>query len=371
MNLIQRMYILDFLKTLVVLAFGIAVIFSIIGLVDKLDEFLPFNPPMKLLVSYALNTVPKYMLYLMPMAILLSSLFVFSQAIRRREIVVIKAAGGKLKSLLRPFIALGILLMFISFLLGEVIVPDTSKRLRAISNQITKKERKVTFREGTLYIRGKDGSIARIGLYLPDRDAYQAITIFRMGEKGLQTRIDADSAIWEQETWKLKNARTLSMETGKVTLVSELEYPGIESPKAFQSDVWKVEEMSVRELLRFKNRLQDAGFRNTKLSTDISSRIAYPIINLFMLLLGISLSVGGDQRTLQKVYALRIFQNTETHAGVVSAGIGLMISLAYWLGYSFFLSLGYAGSIQPVIAPWIVPIAFSGISAYLFYHIPE
>ncbi len=371
MNLIQRMYLKDFLKTLAVLAFGIAIIFSIIGLVDKLDEFLPFKPSMKLLASYALNTVPKYMQYLMPMAILLSSLYVFSQAIRRREIIVIKASGGKLKTLLRPFLFLGVLLTLISFLLGEVIVPDTSKRLRAISNQIAKKERKVTFKEGTLYIRGKDGSIARIGLYLPDKDAYQAITIFRIGEMGLQNRIDADSAVWEQETWKLKNVRTLSIETGKVTQVKELEYPGIESPKTFQSDVWKVEEMSIMELLRFKNRLQDAGFRNPKLSTDISSRIAYPLINLFMLLLGISLSAGGDQRVLQRIYQLRMLQNAESHAGVVSAGIGLMISLTYWLGYSFFLSLGYAGSIQPVIAPWVVPLAFSGISAYLFYKIPE
>ncbi len=371
MNLIQFMYLKDFLKTLTVLAFGIATIFSIIGLVDKLDEFLPFKPSMKVLASYALNTVPKYIQYLMPIAILLSSLFVFSKAIRRREIVVIKAAGGKLKMLLRPFLALGVLLTLISFLLGEVIVPDTSKRLRAISNQITKKERKVTFKEGTLYIRGKDGSIARIGLYLPDKDDYRAITIFRIGEKGLQSRIYADSAVWEQETWKLKNVQTLSIETGKVTEIGELDYPGIESPMTFQSDMWKVEEMSIMELLRFKTRLQDAGFRNTKLSTDISSRIAYPLINLFMLLLGISLSVGGDQRVLQKIYQLRMLQNAESHAGVVSAGIGLMISLAYWLGYSFFLSLGYAGSIQPALAPWVIPVAFSGVSAYLFYKIPE
>lgn len=371
MNLIQRMYMKDFLKTLTVLAFGIAIIFSIIGIVDKLDEFLPHKPAMKLLLFYALNTVPKYMQYLMPMAILLSSLFVFSQAIRRREIVVIKAAGGKLKTLLRPFLLLGVLLTLFSFLLGEVIVPDTSKRLRAISNQITKKERKVSFKEGTLYVRGKDGSIARIGLYLPDKDAYRAVTVFRMGEKGLQSRIDAETAVWQEDTWKLQNVRILSIDTGKVTQIKEYDYPGIESPQAFQSDVWKVEEMSVAELLRFRNRLQEAGFRNTKLSTDISSRVAYPIINLFMLILGISLSAGGDQRVLQKIYQLRILHNAESHAGVVSAGIGLMISLAYWLGYSFFLSLGYAGSIQPVVAPWIVPLAFSGISAYLFIKIPE
>ena len=371
MILIQKMYIREFLKTLCVLTLGLALIFSIIGLTDKAEEFIPHKPAAQLLILYALYSLPKFIQYMLPMAVLLSSLFIFSQAIHRREIIVIKAAGGKMQSLLRPFIALGIILTIIGFLLGEVLVPYSAKTMRAISNQITKKEKNIMFKEGTLYMRSRDGSVVRIGLYLPDSDSYRSVTIFRLAKEGLLERIDAESATWDVDHWKLHSVNITSIVSGKTTFIQEMTYDGIESPATFQEGVWKVEEMSLMELIAFKNRLQEAGFRNIRLLTDISSRAAYPIINFFMLLLGISLSIGGDQRLLQQLFQFRILQNVKSHAGVVSAGIGLLISLAYWLGYSFFLSLGYPGTLPPVLAPWIIPVIFSGISAYLFLNIPE
>lgn len=220
-------------------------------------------------------------------------------------------------------------------------------------------------------MRGKDGSVVRVGLYLPEREIYQSVTIFRFSPDGLDERIDAQTAQWQNDGWMLNKVRSTSIASGKISDAPKLFYTGIESPRIFQGEVWKVEEMSLTELLGYRKRLQEAGFRNIKLTVDISSRLAYPLINLFMLLLGISLSVGGDQQLLQRCYQLRIFQNTHAHSGVVSAGIGLMISLFYWFGYSFCLSLGYAGTLPPTITPWIVPTLFSGISAYLFLNIPE
>ncbi|HMK42962.1 MAG TPA: LptF/LptG family permease, partial [Dissulfurispiraceae bacterium] len=254
----------------------------------------------------------------------------------------------------------------------EIVVPYAAKQLRAIANQITKKERRVTFKEGTVYMRGRDGSVMRVGLYLPDREAYQDVTIFRFNADGLRERIDAKSANWgKDERWHFNDVRTLDLKAGKLTKTPELALSGIDSPRIFQEEAWKVEELSVMELNSYKNRLQDAGFKNIKLLVDISSRVAYPIINLFMLLLGISLSVGSDQHLLQRIYQLRAFQNVESHGGVVSAGIGLLISLIYWFGYSFFLSLGYAGTLPPAVSPWIVPVAFSLLTAHLFRNIPE
>jgi lipopolysaccharide export LptBFGC system permease protein LptF len=35
------------------------------------------------------------------------------------------------------------------------------------------------------------------------------------------------------------------------------------------------------------------------------------------------------------------------------------------------LSMGYARVIHPVLAPWIVPVLFGILAAYLFRRIPE
>lgn len=372
MLLIQRMYMKEFLKVLVILGLGIAGIFSIIGLIDKIDEFMPHKPPFGMLMSYTLYSIPKYLHYLMPMAILLSSLFVFSQAIKRKEIIAIKAAGGKMKSVLVPFVAMGAALALFAFILSEAIVPVASKKIHTIKNRIIKKEKGITFKEGTLYMRGKDGSIVRISLYLPDRNISKGVSIFTFDADGLKKRIDAETAEWEGKAWKLKNITLYDVEKGKTTFQKETIYPAIESPKIFQEDMWKVEEMTMLELIKYQRRLSEAGFKNIKLIADISSRLSYPLINLFMLLLGISLSVGdfAEQRLLKIISSHKIKDST-VGSGIISAGLGLLISLLYWFGYSLFLSLGYAGTIPPIIAPWIVPLIFAAVSGYLYNQIPE
>ncbi|MFZ5997070.1 MAG: LptF/LptG family permease [Nitrospirota bacterium] len=367
MLLIQRLYIKEFLKSLVVLGLGIALIFSIMGFIDKIDDFMPHRPSAVLLLKYIGLTIPKYLNYLMAMATLLSSLFIFSQAIKRKEIVVIKAAAGRMKKILLPFVGIGIALTLFGFVLGEIIVPLTSKEVRAVKNQITKKKKGVTFKEGSLYMRAKDGSIVRIGLYLPEQNISQEVSIFKFDAGGLKERVDAETAEWAGDTWKLKNVALLDVASGKVTTMVELLYPSIESPKIFQEDMWEISEMTMPELIQYQKRLTTAGFKNPKLTVDISSRLSYPLINLFMLLLGIALSVGGEQKALKSLIPARF----STHGGIIAAGLGLLISLIYWFSYSLFLSLGYAGALPPIIAPWIVPALFAVISVYLYSRIPE
>src|SRR5271157_1865285 len=293
MLIVQKLYIKDFLKALVVVGLGISLVFSIIGLVDKIDDFMPHKPPLKLLVEYILLTIPKYFHYLMAMSTLLTSLFIFSLALKRKEIVIIKAASGRMKSILMPFVAIGLALTLLGFALEEIVIPATSKRIRSIRNQITEKKKEVTFKDGTLYMRGKDGSIVRIALFLPDQNISKDVSIFRFDGGALKERIDADTAVWSGSEWKLKNVTQYDMSNGKVSSRPEMPYPNIESPKIFKEDMWAVEEMNMIELIKYQRRLAEAGFKNIKLIVDISSRLSYPLINPFMLLLGISLSVGG------------------------------------------------------------------------------
>lgn len=373
MLIIQRLYIKEFLKVLIILGLGISGVFSIIGLIDKIDDFMPYKPSFGLLMQYTALSIPRYTHYLLPMAILLSSLFIFSQAIKRMEIVAIKAAAGKMKNLLMPFVVLGVILTLFAFALGEIIVPTTSKRLHYIKNKISKKQRGLTFKEGTLYMRGKDGSVVRISLYLPDKNISKGISIFKFDGEGLRERIDAETGEWENNAWKLKDVTLYDIVKGQITTIKEIIYPAIESPKIFQEDMWKVEEMTMMELTKYLRRLNEAGFKNIKLTVDIGSRLSYPLINLFMLLLGISLSMGGDfaeQRLLKLVSSPKMKEGA-FGSSIIAAGLGLLISLIYWFGYSLCLSLGYTGTIPPIVAPWIVPIIFAGVSVYLYSQIPE
>ncbi|MDX9715473.1 MAG: LptF/LptG family permease [Dissulfurispiraceae bacterium] len=362
MLLAQRLYMKEFIKTTATLTIGLALIFGILGFIDRMDDFMPHKPQAGQLILFIIMTIPRYVHYLMPMAILLSALFVFSQAVKRKEIVIVKASGSRMRGFLMPFVSAGVILTIFGFILAEGIVPAASKKAQTIRDRVKKTHKAYTFKEGTVYMRGLDGAVIRVGLFHPVQNISTDVTIFRFDSNGLKERIDAKTAIWENDKWTLKELNIYSIDTGKIREQASLVYEGIETPDIFKEDVVKVEEMNMVELYKYKDRLNKAGYKNQKLVVDLSAKFSYPLINLFMLLLGLSLSLGES---------FRVFGHTASTNTAIAAGLGLVVSLFYWLGYSLMLSLGYAGAIPGTVAPWIVPAIFAVGSVVLYRKIPE
>jgi lipopolysaccharide export system permease protein len=366
MLILQRHYLKEFLKLLFLIGTGLALLFSILDLIEKIDDFMPNRPSLENLLLYAFFNFPKYLLYLVPAAVLICSLFIFSQASRNREFVVIKSAGGRLKSLFYPFIISGILVSIFAFIVGEIVVPDFSRRSTELKNTLTKKDKKIIFKEGSLWLRAADGSPVRIELYIPEKRLAKGVSIFVFEKDLLRERIAAEEAKWEEVPgdplrrkgskgiWKLKNVIVYDIESGKIDRISEKVFLYLESPDFFSKEIKTPAEMGIGELYRYTEKLKKSGFRNTKLIVDLHSKISYPLINLFMILLGISLSM-----------------NSKIGGGLFAAGLGLLISTVYWFTYTLMLSMGYAGVVSPIIAAWIVPIIFGIAAIYLFRKIPE
>ena len=359
MKIIQRYYIREFLKILSIIVFGMAMIFSIIDLIDKVDDFMPGRISFIQLFQYVALNLPKYLYYLLPMSLLICSLFIFSQASRYRELTIIKATGGKLKRLLFPFVFMGIFFSLFGFVIGEVIIPDFSERTLDFKKAFLKISEKLQFKEGTLWMRGTDGAFVRIELYIPEKKSAQGVSVFITKDASLSKRIEAQEALWVkgeglQGIWRLKKVDIYDIEKGETSHAAEMEYAELESPDLFNKGIKNPEEMGIGELYTYMNRLKRAGFKDTKLDVDLYSKVSYPLVNFFMILLGISLSamnrIGG---------------------GLFAAGLGLFISFVYWLFYTFMLSLGYARIIPPFAATWVVPILFGTAALYLFSKIPE
>jgi lipopolysaccharide export system permease protein len=362
-KIIQRYYLREFLKLFTIIACGLGLTFSLMELINRINDFIPNRPSMTNLLLYAGLNMPQYLLYLMPMAALVSGLFVFGQAGRRKETIAVKASGGSIKSLLMPFIYLGVILSMAGFMIGEFVVPDFAKRAHDLRDSLSKKENLLTFKEGTVWLRAK-GAIVKIDLFLPDKGVVQGVSIMKMDDQTLTERIEAESAEWKpaweaaenprRGIWYLRGVTEYNIKEGTVATYKELQSDIIDSPDIFREDMQKPEEMNVRELAAYTKRLKKAGFKNTKLTVDIYSRITYPLINLIMLVLGIALASKGH-----------------TEGGLIIAAIGIFISLLYWVGYTGTLSMGYAGILPPFVAAWLMPALFGAVTVYVFGTIPE
>ncbi|MDQ7786172.1 MAG: LptF/LptG family permease [Thermodesulfovibrionales bacterium] len=355
MKILWKYYLREFFKIFGIVAFGLAMIFSILDLLEKIDELERGRVTVMNLGSYVFLNIPKYLYYLFPMMLLICGLFIISQASRYRELIAFKATGGKLRRLFLPFLIMGISFSVLGFIIGEVIVPDFAERTLELKKEILKNREKVAFQKGALWMRGTDGSLVRIGGYIPQSRIIQNISIFTTDEDRVKQRIEAENAFWNEDgPWKLRNVTIYDMETGEIQYTPELQFPSLESPDFFGKVTRKPEEMGIGELYDYTQRLQAAGFSDRKLLVDLNSKLSYPIANFFMLVLGVSLSVIG-----------------RAGGGLFATGLGIAISFIYWFAYTLMLSMGYAGIVPPEVAPWAVPLVFGIVSFSLFRQIPE
>lgn len=359
MRTLRLYYTKEFLKLLILLSIGLSAIFSLIELIDKIDDFMPSKPSLSILLLYMILHIPKYLYYLLPISTLICSLFIFSHSSRNKEFVAIKSAGGRLKKLFYPFILFGFFMSLISLILGEFVVPETSKMSRSLKESIKKSSKKVSYKSGVIWFRGNHGNIARIELYIPEKKFAKNLSIFVLGENSLNKRIEAETATWQSERddigyWNLKDVVVYDIQRSEVNTIDEMKYYDLESPDVFSESIKSSEEMGIIELWKYTKKLNSLGFKNQKLIVDLNSKLSYPFANLFLMILGISFSaissIGGS---------------------MIAIGIGIIISFIYWIGYSFMLSMGYAGILYPAVATWFVPVTFGLFAIFLFSKIAE
>ncbi len=360
MKIIYRYYINEFIKIWLIIAPGLAFIFSLLEIIDKVDDFLPGKITIFSMFHYTVLILPRILYYLLPMSLLICGLFTFSQASRNKEIIAFKAVSGRMKTLFYPFITGGILFSIAGFIIGEIVVPEFSDYLLDFKKNNMKKAGKITMKKDAIWIKSSEGSLSRIDLYIPDQKLIKGLSIFILEDTRLKKRIEADKAFWEKKNdgdgvWRLYNAIEYDIQTGSVKKHNEMYYSGLESPDLFTTSIKNPEEMGIYDLKLYIKKINSAGFRDQKLVVDFYRKISYPFTNLFMIILGISLSVSVKR----------------TGGGLFATGLGIFISFIYWLSHTFMLSMGYAQVLNPVIAACTMPLLFGIISAYLFLRVPE
>lgn len=354
MNIIQRSYLKDFITLLSLLSAGFSAVFSVLEVIEKIGNFLPERMNIWRVGLMALYNFPRLFIYVLPMAVLVSSLFTFSQAARRKEIIAVRIAGGRLRSLFAPFIVIGVLISIVAFIAAEFAAPYCASLAMDLRNYAEGKTRKFSRTDTGIWLKARDGSPVKIDLYLPEQHLVRGLTIFVSGTEFLKERIVADSAVWNGAVWTLQNISRYDVATGKTETIASMPYPDLASPDLFGEEARGTDELGIVGLYRYTQRLREAGFRNKGLAVTLNAKVSFPLVNAFMMVLGISLSAR-----------LRLT------GGVMGAGVGLIISLMYWLGFSFALSLGHAGVLQPWLAAWAVPLSFMGLATYLYVTLPE
>ena len=354
-------HILDryLLRQLVVfMGIGLAVaatLFVVIDLLQTLDRYIRIKPPLIYVLEHFVYRVPAALHEGLPVVMLVATIFLFLALTRAHELTAMKAAGMSLYRVAAPVLLAATFVAVAAGLFQEVMLP----RLNELGDEVDRVKirgqlpRHLQSRE-RLWLRTADTRFYRVALLHPGTSDLYGVTILEVEQESfrLLSRLDARRAHWSPEGWELSDGafrefgalgevHTVPFALTAIALREEIDdFTKIHKPIA---------AMSYRELRDYITRLEATGFQVKKYLVELYSKIAFPLVNLIMVLVAIPFS-------LQSPRGGRLF----------GVGLAIAIMAGYLVVHYVALAFARADLLPPLLAAWTANIIFLGLGTSLF-----
>lgn len=347
--------------TFVALAF--LMLFSFFDLVDELGDIGKGNPsnPYRLMHAalYTFLWAPSRLYELLPIAVLIGSIFVMARFAQSSEFTILRTSGMGPWRALKTLLWMGLAFTLITFAMGDYLAPQASRAAQLLKSKFM----------GQI-------SLGATGAWLKDRQQFssfavnvgaldgdgrmQSIKIFEFNSKGqILATAQAQHGQFEDEAWVLKNVQRQeffipeSMPIGSQSLAEPLaaaQTARVERSQILPEWRWatgisaemvsvallKPERMGTLDLFQYIRHLQANGQTSQRYEIEFWRKMFYPLSCLVMVVLALP------------------FAYLHFRSGAISGYVfaGVMIGISFFMLNNVF---GYIGNLNDWV-PWITAI---------------
>lgn len=324
----------------------------IIDVFSFIDDIVKFKIPIASLAAFYFYYMPTIFLQVVPMAALLSTIYLLSNLNKNSEIIAMKSSGISLWRILSPLLALGFLISSFVFMINDKVNPVFSRT----ANYIRREELEKTKVKDT-----KDRIIKNVAIYgignriifarnydTENKTLADVIIHEHDTSENLTSKITAQAGAWTKDGWNFTKVIRYTIDnSGRILkepeFFDEKIIPLKERPSDFAANEWKSDYVSYNELKSYINNFQNTGSKLTRgLSVDLYYKTAFPFISLIIILIGAPFAIV----------------NTRGGA-LMGIGMSIVIGLLYYATIAIFLAFGKAGLLPPIIAAWIGNVGFA------------
>nr|VFK58035.1 MAG: lipopolysaccharide export system permease protein [Candidatus Kentron sp. TUN]VFK60871.1 MAG: lipopolysaccharide export system permease protein [Candidatus Kentron sp. TUN]VFK67063.1 MAG: lipopolysaccharide export system permease protein [Candidatus Kentron sp. TUN] len=342
-----------YIGTYVVLAslFTLAVLvalFSVIDFVDDLDNIGRNQYTLLRAVEHMLLSMPRLAFSTIPIAALIGTLMALGTLAGSAELTVMRASGVSLARLSLSVMKVGSILMVLTLVLGELVVPITERlaeerRSSALSDQISK----TTY---GFWIRDKR-SFINIREVFPNNQVGD-IYIYEFDDtRRLRFSTYAKSGYHEDGKWVLKDVQQSELTPDGITQrnVPEAKWESLFVPDVVDAVKVKPEGLSIIDLYQHIQYLQSNGLNSMAYEFAIWGKLIYPIATGVMIFVAIPMvlgwlrSVGIGQRIVAGVLlgiTFHIVQQATMQMGLVfemSPFLSVSVPVVMFLGFGLWM----------------------------------
>ena len=334
------------IKLLLVSQLAGIVIFTMIDFFDHLDVFTETFSKFGLGLAYVALKIPYYFNLILPLSFLIAILVLIIIMIRGNEVIVVRTAGISTLSLMKPLLSFSLVLVLLSFVLSEWVVPLTSSAAEYLFRVRIKEDQSyVVFKNDKIWFK-RGNTVCNIDFFDAKKDEIRGLTVLEISNTySLQRRYDAKHGSWKGGRWEFTDVAERTFKNDEIASKSvHKTMTGLisEPPSVFKIVDKNPEEMSYQELERYIGRLKRNGHDVRRYMVDLYNKLSFPFINVIMVL--VAFSVG-----------LRYSKTKNVSKGIFT---GICLGVSYWAFHSTALSFGYKETFPPLFAAWLSNLLF-------------
>ena len=353
---ICRSLITIFLSSVLVFCF----LYILIDITSNLDEIIDRKVPLAILSKYYLSFFPIILVQTSSIACLISVLFTFSRLNNNNEIIALRTSGLNFWQITKPALAFGILVSVLVFWMNERFVPQAATSSTQIRNENIileadrLKKNKATVKNLTFY--GLKNRLYFVDSFNPNTHECEGITIITHDEQqNVQEKIVAYKGVWTGIAWKFFKCQVTFFDPQdlrtplKIKVYEEKLMDINETPEDFYNQRLEVTSMNFRQLQEYIARFKNSGAVKAinNLRVDLYQKLAYPLGNFVIVLLGLPFA---------------LIMKSRKGATFSSLGVAVAIGFLYYVINAVALAFGKGGWLTPALAAWSTPMIFSAVA---------
>lgn len=300
MKLFFKYGITNLTVALVVILFGLICALWLTQSIRLIEFVIAGGASFYMFVKLLFLTLPSFLYLILPIAALISVLFVYNKMLQDNELVVLKSAGMSTLQLMMPALAFAILLTLFSFSLTIEYAPKAQKKMTMIQETIKNDFSAFMIREGvfvdiskslTVFVSEKSNKGELFGVLIYDtRQKEKPVTIF--AQSGQIVELDESKG---RVLIYNGSRQEYNEETGRIGTLNFAEYKiDLDQFKRKTTESFKdVKEKNFSDLWA-SIAVEEKPLRKNKMITEMHRRFTIPLYILGFTVLGASVLLNSS-----------------------------------------------------------------------------
>jgi len=352
-NILDRYIMRKFLGLFLLIMLGLMALTVVVTFFERLNVVYEHNKPLGLLVRFIWHSAPEFVYYILPVAALTAMLLVLGIMTKFNEVTAMKSCGLSLYRIVLPVVVLAAGISLVSFTLQERVLPGANTRAQQVWDTILDlPSRSYNVLNPSWMVNKAKDRFYNFGYFDVSRSAFGRLSVYDLDPAAwtIRRRLFAERASLQGRTlrpekgwlWNFSEDTPVRFEQ-----VSRLEF-SLDEGQDFFLKKWKEpSQMSFGELRTYIREVRELGFDTVRYRVDLHTKVSFPLVCLIMTLLGVPFAFSMGKR-----------------GTLVGIGLSFVIAMIYWGAIGLFKGLGYAGSLNVILAAWGPNVVFGLAGLY-------